>query len=265
MRTLWNGFRQLVERPEASVIAAAAFLAAAPVPAEEQTLRATVDVQSQIDRDAARSQVRISQLADQTQELLGEYRVALQRLDQLRIYNSHLQTLVDDQEEEKASINQQLEDFGDVEQGIVPLMIDMIDELEQFVRLDMPFQLEERTERIRRLRDNFDRADITISEKYRQIMEAYQIEASFGRDIEAYTGKLPDTGQEVDFLRVGRILLAYQSPDRAETGFWNKNTGQWEPLPDSYRASITQGLRIARKQAAPDLLRLPVTAPEDAR
>ena len=67
---------------------------------------------------------------------------------------------------------------------------------------------------------------------------------------------------QVDFLRVGRVLLAYQTQDRARTGFWNKQSRQWEPLPDSYRNAVTQGLRIARKQAAPDLLRLPVPAAE---
>ena len=107
-----------------------------------------------------------------------------------------------------------------------------------------------------------DKADITISEKYRQIMDAYLIETDFGRTTETYSGNLSIDGSEtqVDFLRVGRILLAYQTRDRARSGFWNKQTRQWESLPDSYRNDISLGLRIARKQAAPDLLRLPVPA-----
>lgn len=233
-----------------------------------QALQAVLDeiVQTQAlsDADAIRSQLRISQLADETTELLGEYRLTLQQLDRVRIYNDNLAALVADQEADKASIRQQLEDFVVVEQGIVPLMFNMIEALEQFIALDMPFQLRERVDRVRRLRDNMDASDITISEKYRQIMDAYVIETDFGRTAEAYVDTLEIEGAptQVDVLRIGRVLLAYQTPDRAQTGFFNLDTRAWEPLPDEYRAAITQGLRIARRQAAPDLLRLPVHAPE---
>jgi hypothetical protein len=175
--------------------------------------------------------------------------------------------LVADQEREKLAINEQLENFVVVEQGIVPLMFDMIDALEQLIALDTPFQLEERTQRVRRLRDNMVSADITISEKYRQIMDAYMVETDFGRSIEAYidTIELAGAPTQVDVLRIGRILLAYQTADRTRTGFFNPGTRAWEQLSDSYRAAVTQGLRIARRQAAPDLLRLPVAAPEPVR
>ena len=227
----------------------------------------TVAEQAKSDEASARSQLRIGQLADQTTELLADYRLTLQQLDRIQIYNDNLAKLVADQEAEKASISKQLEDFVIVEQGIVPLMFDMITSLEQFISLDMPFQLQERQGRAARLRDNMDKADITISEKYRQIMDAYLIETDFGRSTEAYTGNLEIDGvdTQVDFLRVGRVLLAYQTQDRARTGFWNKQVNQWEPLPDNYRNAVTQGLRIARKQAAPDLLRLPVPAAEDVQ
>jgi hypothetical protein len=222
----------------------------------------TVRAQSSIDTEAKKVQIRISQLSDQTNELLGDYRVTVQQLDRIKIYNDNLSRLVADQEAEKASIQQQLEDFVIVEQGIVPLMFEMIDALEHFVRLDMPFQLDERSDRVQRLRANMDKSDITVSEKYRQIMDAYLIETDFGRSTETYAGNLEINGVEtqVDFLRVGRVLLAYQTRDRVRSGFWNKQSNQWEALPDSYRNDITQGLRIARKQAAPDLLRLPVPA-----
>lgn len=222
----------------------------------------SVRTQAGIDSEAKQVQVRIGQLSDQTNELLGDYRVTTQQLDRVKIYNDNLARLVADQEAEKTSIQQQLVDFVIVEQGIVPLMLEMIDALEQFIRLDMPFQLDERTDRVTRLRGNMDKADITVSEKYRQIMDAYLIETDFGRTTETYSGNLTiDGGQtQVDFLRVGRVLLAYQTRDRARSGFWNKQRQQWEPLADSYRNDISQGLRIARKQAAPDLLRLPVPA-----
>ncbi|MEJ2514340.1 MAG: DUF3450 domain-containing protein [Gammaproteobacteria bacterium] len=241
------------------VLALAVLLPLGPAAAQERTLNAALSETKASVQESARTQARIAQLADETTDLLGEYRVASQRLDRIKIYNQNLESLVADQEEEKADIQRQLGSFAEVQQDIVPLMFEMIEDLETFVELDMPFQLKERRDRVGRLRDLMDESEVTVSEKYRQIMNAYQIEADFGRTTEAYDGLLGD--RKVDFLRVGRVLLAYQTPDRAETGFWNKNTREWEVAND-FRNDVTEGLRIARKQAAPNLLRLPVPGPE---
>jgi hypothetical protein len=211
---------------------------------------------------AAESQRRIGSLDDEAAALIGEFGQTLRQLEQQRVYNAYLQTLIQDQERERQSLQRQLEDFAEVQQGIVPLMVAMVDDLEAFVGLDVPFLLDERRDRIARLRDVLARADVTDSEKFRQLVEAYQLEAAFGRDIEAYRGELPGSGREVDFLRVGRILLAWQTPDRRETGFWNPVTRSWEALPQRYRAAVMQGLRIAQAQTAPELLVLPITAPD---
>lgn len=236
-----------------------ALLPPAQLSAQERTLEATLAEQRSGVEEGARSQSRVVQLADETSELLGEYRVTVQRLDRVRIYNENLEALVRDQEREQADIDRQLVSFQDVQQEIVPLMLEMIDDLARFIELDMPFQLQERRDRAELLRELMDRSDVTVAEKYRQIMGAYQIEADFTRSTEAYDGRLGE--RRVDFLRVGRVLLAYQTPDRAETGFWNKNTREWEVAND-YRNDVVDGLRIARKQAAPNLLRLPLPAPE---
>ena len=110
------------------------------------------------------------------------------------------------------------------------------------------------------------RADVTNAEKYRRIMEAYQIENEYGRTIEAYRGGLERDDREITvyFLRFGRIALLYQTLDESEAGVWNAETGSWVPLDSSYRSTIRQGIRIARKQAAPDLIQLPLPAAKDA-
>jgi hypothetical protein len=237
-----------------------ALMALPQVGAQERVLEATLAEQKAAVQEATRAQARVVQLADETSELLGEYRVTVQRLDRVRVYNDNLDALVLDQEREQQDIERQLVSFQEVQQEIVPLMLEMIDDLARFIELDMPFQLQERRDRVELLRDLMGRSDVTVSEKYRQVMGAYQIEADFSRSTEAYDGRLGD--RRVDFLRVGRVLLAYQTPDRAETGFWNRNTGEWEVAND-YRNDVVEGLRIARKQAAPDLLRLPLPAPAE--
>jgi len=235
--------------------------------AQEATLNKAMSVQRNSDKSSVRTQTRIGQLDDQTTELRGDYRVTIQELDRIQIYNAHMRTLVNSQQAEINRITTDLANIVVVEQGIIPLMGNMIETLDQFVDLDMPFNLDERKSRIDMLRTNMDSSELTISEKFRQIMNAYQIETSFGKDTEATVGNLDINGEvrEVNFLRVGRILLAYQTADRQDTGYWNKNTHKWELLGDEYRKPITEGLRIANKQAAPDLLKLPVPAPENAQ
>ena len=239
-------------------------LASGIVVAQERTVRTAMQVRSAADQSSVQSQAQIDNLANQTAELLGDYRVATQALDRVRVYNSHLQSLVNDQESIKADIQAQIDGADEIEQSIVPLMFRMIDDLAAMIELDLPFNLDERRARITDLRNLMEDANVTDSEKYRRIMEAYSIESDFSRNMEASTANLEIDGEirEVNFFRMGRVVLAYQTLDRSQTGFYNKAKRQWESLPDSYRKHITEGLRVARKQAAPNLLTVPLNAPE---
>jgi len=221
-------------------------------------------VQNDSTIDSKFSQEKITDLSIETQELLGEYRLVLQQIDRLIAYNDYVERLITDQEEQIIDINRQLQEFALIERGIVPLMLESIETLDRFIDLDVPFLLEERKDRVNRLRVIMNESDITVSEKFRQIMDAYQIETSFGSDIEAYTGFLEIDGEnrQVDFLRIGRTSLTYQTPDQNQTGFWNKQTQEWEDLPRKYTDHVKEGLRIAKKQITPDLIQLPVEAPK---
>ena len=224
-------------------------------------------VQKSSDLGSKDSQTVVSDLSDETQDLLGQYRLVLQQIDRLIAYNDYVERLIVDQEAQITDIREQLDQFALIERGIVPLMLDSIDTLDKFIDLDVPFLLEERKARVARLRTIMNLSDVTVSEKYRQIMDAYQIETTYGRDIEAYTGLLEIDGvsRQVDFLRIGRTSLTYQTPDQEETGFWNKQDKQWEKLPNKYQNYVTHGLRVARKQVTPNLLELPIEAPGEGR
>jgi len=238
----------------------AALMPGLTIPA--QGLEPSVQVEVRINRDSERSQQRVSSLAQQTQDLLYEYRAVVRETEALKIYNDNLERVVVDQRGEIQSINQQLEGLEETNRGVVPLMLEMIDVLDRIVEADIPFRIEERRARVERLRDMMDQAEVTASEKYRRVMEAYQGELEFGRTTEAYSEKLPTTGQTVDFLRVGRTLLVYQSSDGAVTGWFNPGSRAFEELPDRYRLEVQDGLAIARNEKAPDLVMLPVPGPE---
>jgi hypothetical protein len=217
--------------------------------------------------DGAQSQVRVDKLSDETDLLATEYRAVLKQTDALLIYNRQITGLVESQDREMASLRGQIDDVELVAREIIPLMLETISSLETFVELDVPFLQKERAARIADLHDLMQRSDVTDAERFRRILESYQIENEYGRTIEAYSGELEVDGKNriVDFLRVGRTVLIYQTRDGSEAGVWDQDARAWKPVPGDYKSAIRQGLMIARKQAAPDMLRLPVQAAKVAR
>jgi hypothetical protein len=214
--------------------------------------------------EGAAEQQRVEQIAAQTDKLLADYNTLTKVVDGLITYNSLLQRQVDNQEIEKAALAESIDNVALIERQIVPLMTRMLDGLEEFIALDTPFLMEERTERLERLREMMERSDVTSAEKFRRVIEAFQIENDYGRTIEAYKGTVPIDGnqQEVDFLRIGRVVLAYQSVGGGHTGAWDSETRQWVELdPAEFKNQVADGIRVARKQIAPDLLVVPVAAP----
>jgi vacuolar-type H+-ATPase subunit I/STV1 len=228
-----------------------------------EALERVVDKRADGNEAAEKAQGRVDSLSDETDELLAKYRTALKQIQSVNTYNEQMELLIGSQLEELASLTDQLDRVELVGRSVTPLMLRMVDAIEKFVDLDVPFLIDERRERVEKLRALGSRADVTTPEKFRQIMEAYQIENEYGRTIEAYRATLNIDGREthVNFLRFGRIALVYQSLDESESGVWNKQTRSWDKLDSSHRSSIRAGLRIARKQTAPDLVTLPLPVP----
>jgi hypothetical protein len=162
-----------------------------------------------------------------------------------------------------AALNESIRNVALIERQILPMMTRMLDSLEVFIELDTPFLLNERTERLERLRGMMERSDVSAAEKFRRVVEAYQIENDYGRTIEAYkdTVEIDGVAQEADFLRIGRVSLAYQTVGGGTTGAWDKQAGQFVKLDDAeFKNQVAHGLKVARKQVAPDLLVVPVPA-----
>ncbi len=215
----------------------------------------------------ANDQTKIDSVADQTEKIVNDYRAVTKVVDGLRVYNALLQTQLNNQEAEMQALSDSIANIALIERQIVPLMIRMLDALEVFVALDTPFLIKERTDRLGRLREMMERSDVAAAEKLRRVIEGYQIENDYGRTIEAYKGSTDVDGVEleVDFLRIGRVALLYQTVGGATTGVWDQTTREFVKLPpETYKAQVAEGLKIARKQIAPDMLIVPVAAPTRA-
>ena len=228
--------------------------------AAEESVDDVVDAQQRQQDVALESQQAIDELDDQTVALLSQYHTELERLADLETYNANMRKMRANQDAEKLRLAQELKDIEVVRRDLLPLMVEMTDVLARFVELDKPLLLEERQARVSTLGETLNRSDVELGEKYRRVIEAYQIEAEYGQNIEAYEGALKQGEREltVDFLRVGRLALYYISLDRSEAGLWRPETREWQTLTGDAVDMLDFALRVARKQAPPNLLVLPL-------
>jgi len=221
-----------------------------------------VDATVQANRAAAAAQQQINQLDDQTRGLLERYRAALWQTQQLNVYVQQIGPLLATQDADRASLQQQLQQFAGSSHDLTPLLLRMIDSLDKFVALDLPFLQQERRERIDALKRLMTDAATPQAEKYRRVLEAYKVEADYGASLGAERLQLQSggAGKVVDMLRLGRVALYYLSLDGREAGAWDADNKQWIVLPGGYRSAVREGLKIAHETAAPEVLVLPVPA-----
>jgi len=218
--------------------------------------------EAKIFKQSTKSQAKINSIYEQTQDLLAEYRNTVDEADVLRGYNDHVQRMVDDQKMNVVSLQKQIDSIDEFKQGVVPLMYKMIDTLETFINLDVPMNIERRKARLANLRDVMDDSNVTTSEQFRLVLEAYEIEAGYGTVFDAYQGEIDLGGRTLtaDFVHMGRVAFVAQSLDSKHSWLWNNDTRAWEELGDEYLKPITDAIRMARKQLPADLTKLPVFA-----
>ncbi len=255
-----------MQRPVRSVlIVGAVLLATVPAAYAQDKAREAVEAQSASLQTSVDVQNRINELDDNTRSMLNDYRQTMSQVQDLTAYNEQVSKLVTSQRVELLDYERQFDELEITKRRILPLIIRMLEVLEEFVGLDIPFLEKERSLRIAELKKLMERPDVPTSEKYRRIAEAYQIELEYGHTIEAYESEM-DIGDEVrtvNFLRFGRLGLYYMTLDGLEIGVWDSQNDRWTELDAEYLAPLDRGIRIARKQLPPDLIRLPIPAPED--
>ena len=214
--------------------------------------------------EASASQARVVRLSDEADEMLSEFKEQAKIVDGLEVYNAQMRATIAEQQRTIAQYDRSIEEVAELQRQIAPLMERMMVALEQFVELDIPFQLDDRRARLALIRDTFDDANVNIAEKFRLVLAAYQQEIAYGRAMDDYTGTLELDGQvrDVDFLRVGRIALLYQTSDQTSTGVWDKNAKQFVELGNEYRRPVAEGIRMAQALTTQSILELPIHAPE---
>lgn len=212
-----------------------------------------------------KSQSKVNKLVSETDALLNEYQALLKKTEYQKSYNQELNILQTEQLQELASLDRQIKDIIITKQQVLPLLREMVQTLEQFIKLDLPFRLTDRLTSVDKLSQLLSSSSVTISEKYRRVMELYQAENDNNYDLEVYRDNVTFNEEElsVQVLRIGRSNLYFQTMNANVSAMWNQQNKQWDVLDNKYKLNIRKAMRIASKKAAPELLELPYSTQLD--
>lgn len=235
--------------------------------AAQSPLGQAIQVSQEAAEETAQHQARIDELDEETQRLVGEYRGYLRQLEQLQRYNESQRRQLNAQEAEMDSLRQDIGNITKLQRAVQPLMEDMLHGLQRIVAADLPFLPGERKERIERLTRMMDDPGRSPAQRFRLLVEAYQIENEYGRTIEAYRGDVTANGEHfenVEFLRIGRLTLVFRSDDGGVLKRFDPQVAEWVKLDDGFRPHVRTALRMARQQIPPDLLMVPLPPTQQA-
>lgn len=219
-------------------------------------------------RESAEVQQELTRLADSASSTFEEFKRANDALESLLVLNAGFRKSISIQEDNIATLDESIASVEEVTRNIPLLMEKMLAAIEEFIELDYPFQLEERRARVEFARNAIDNPDVSIAEKFRQVLVMYQNETAYGRTIETYddTIEIEGVARDVSIVRIGRVALIYQTTDRQETRAWDNRNREWVELPPGeYRTAVQNAIRVAAQLDAPRVIELPVLAPEIAQ
>lgn len=207
------------------------------------------------------SQKQVALAADSAvaarQELLG----LEQQLKDLNAYNRYMNTMVAGQERELTTLQDQLANVEETRQALVPLLLKMQSDLESWVASDIPLRSVERAERLEMLRKMMADAKISESEKYRVLLQAYQVEAEYGQRLDVWQQHLRLDGEErlVNIVSLGRIALLAMTPDGHSAWRWSTGSNNWLPLDGKWQAEVAKAIALGEEKQTPTLLMLPLS------
>ncbi|MCP4326788.1 MAG: DUF3450 domain-containing protein [Alteromonadales bacterium] len=229
--------------------------------AQSNSLQQADQVQQQINISAQKSQ----QVIDKSSELAFQLQAEIEQLQEanknLQLYRDHLAGLVANQQQEKASLEKQLSEIEHTRQGVVPLMYHMLNGLQLTIEQDLPIKAEQRLTRLKKLQTAMLQADVSDAEKYRRILEAYQIEVDYGNKLGFYQAQINVdlVDRRVDLMFLGRLSLVARSLDGENYWAWNQQQKVWLRIDKKQATNIDHAFAVANKQQTPSLLTLPIS------
>ena len=144
-----------------------------PVVDDKALIEEAIKIEASSANAAANRQSYIDNMDSEIITLIGDIQFLSQQLDLTNIYNRQMQELISSQNNEITSINEQMVELDNTNRGILPKLEEMVLTLESIIQNDIPFLLDERFARIQDLKNILLQSNISTSEKFRRVFEAY--------------------------------------------------------------------------------------------
>jgi lipopolysaccharide export LptBFGC system permease protein LptF len=125
---------------------------------QEQTQQLVDEGQARLKQNQE-SQQAIDNTFEKIQGMEKEFQNELQMLDSLNMYNAMLQRQLEDQQTQIGKINTSINNVTLIERQIMPLLVRMVEALDSFVSVDLPFLQSERSTRVNELKDLLNKAE----------------------------------------------------------------------------------------------------------
>ena len=225
------------------------------------------------------------------------YASLLQQIENKRLTITQREAYIATQEAEMESLKQQIKDSKGTIATIEPMFQKMVAAIDGEINKDIPFLKGVRFQRLDKLKADINDPTRRPGEKMRSALMIYDIEVEYGKTLEAYGGNHPvtpgtrqaaceadlasagcaldealadkveagatyrDIRNEIfdgEYLRYGRLALAYQHYDGSVTMRYDPATSEWVELSSAQALEVERGLRTARGEAAPSVVNVPV-------
>jgi hypothetical protein len=222
-------------------------------------------VARQSTQEGAQAQEQITQLATAADNAEGQYLAAQEQIESQRIFLDQQRVFLLSQQNELNALRTQLERVGSIEVDLAPMLLDMYVALEEFINEDLPFQMDVRQERLSNIQTSLGDANISAAERYRLLLNAYEIEMGYGRSLRAYSEEIDVDGvpQAADVLQIGRVALIREIGGNFD--ILTQDNREWRPVPGSMAVDVERAFRIAREVTTPEVFTAPLPGPTDAR
>ncbi|TRO96557.1 DUF3450 domain-containing protein [Glycocaulis profundi] len=240
---------------------AAGAMAALAAGAASAQLDEALRTAQQSTQEGAQTQQQIDGIADRTASLESQYLALRQQTEDQRIFIEQQQVFLRSQQNEIEELTAQLDRVSGIERDLTPMLLEMYVRLEEFIESDLPFQTDQRRARLDNLERTLGEANVSPAEKYRVILNAYEIESSYGRGLATYTEEVDVDGtpEQADILRFGRIAMIRMIRDRME--IMTADNLEWRPLSNQYANNVQRALRIAQEVTTPEVFVAPLPGP----
>ncbi|MCB1741813.1 MAG: DUF3450 domain-containing protein [Gammaproteobacteria bacterium] len=215
------------------------------------------------DEQERQAQQRIDDLDAATRQMWLEHEAAERELRSLRGYRQHLETQHTVQGARLDELRTQLDELEHTREGVVPLMLEMLERLKTLVGL-RPFDQDARQSRLAAIERSLRDPTVELAEQYRQLIGGYLAELEYATSLGVERSELELDGgpRQVDLVRIGLLALYYLSLDGQRVGLWRDDGQAFVPLSPRSAVLIERARRLALEQTAPSLLMLPLVVPD---